>query len=479
MDRRRFMLSGLGAGAGLLLSRAQAQALMSPAAGTSARKPRVLILGAGVAGLAAALKLQESGCEVTVLEARTRPGGRVHTLREPFADDLYAEAGAGRIPSTHALTLAYVARYQLPLDPFFPDSGSQVYLWGGKRAVAAYGHGPNLNELNVNFTARERQVGFEGLSKLYFDDLRESLRARPADGWPFPDSKLYKDQTFSEYLRRQGASADAINYLTQGFLDDSLLDFAHDAMSHAVPMLSKIRGGNDRLPQAMASALGAQIRYGAEVQHIEQSATGVRVSYRSGGQQQLASADRVICTIPFTVLRHIGIAPALSAAKARTVQDLYLGPVARVYVQTHSRYWEKQGLNGFASVDQAMELWSPTFHQPGTRGILMSYIYEDLAREYSTQSPADQIERSITLFDQVHPGLRPEVEAATTWSWLNEPYSRGAFLVARPDQFELLRDIAVPEGRIHFAGEHTSPWPGWIQGALHSGLRTADEVLSG
>jgi monoamine oxidase len=244
-------------------------------------------------------------------------------------------------------------------------------------------------------------------------------------------------------------------------------------------MLSKIRGGNDRLPQAMAGALGAQIRYGAEVQRIEQSATGVRVSYRSGGQQQQASADRVICTIPFTVLRHIGIAPALSAAKARTVQNLYLGPVARVYVQTHSRYWEQQGLNGFASVDQAMELWSPTFHQPGTRGILMSYIYEDLAREYSAQSPADQIERSITLFDQVHPGLRPEVEAATTWSWLNEPYSRGAFLVARPDQFELLRDIAVPEGRIHFAGEHTSPWPGWIQGALHSGLRTADEVLSG
>ncbi len=204
----------------------------------------------------------------------------------------------------------------------------------------------------------------------------------------------------------------------------------------------------------------------------------MRVSYRAAGQQQVASADRVICTIPFTVLRDIEIAPALSAGKARSVQNLYLGPVARVYVQTHSRYWEQQGLNGFASVDQALELWSPTYNQPGTRGILMSYIYEQLAREYSAQSPAEQVERSINLFDQVHPGLRAEFEAATTWSWLNEPYSRGAFLVARPDQFELLRDITLPEGRIHFAGEHTSPWPGWIQGALHSGLRTAAEAIA-
>ena len=106
----------------------------------------------------------------------------------------------------------------------------------------------------------------------------------------------------------------------------------------------------------------------------------------------------------------------------------------------------------------------------------MAYIYEELAREYSALAPQARINRTLDLFEQVHPGARAEFETATTWSWSNEPYSRGAFLTTRPGEFKLLAGAAAPEGRVHFAGEHTSPWPDWIQGALHSGLRAAREV---
>ncbi len=479
--RRRFLLGSLAAGTGLTLGHADALALMAAGDGGSVSGQKILVLGAGMSGLAAALKLRDSGCEVTVLEARPRPGGRVYTLREPFADGLYAETGAGRIPSTHALTLAYVRRYKLELDPFYPDSGGEVYLWRGRRAVAPFGSAPRLSELDIHLTAEESALGLDGLSKRYFEPLRESIRALPADGWPFAgvaQLDRYKRLRFGEYLRQQGASSDAIAYLAQGFEADSVLDVAHDALSHAVPRLSKIRGGNDNLPRAMAGELGPHIRYGARVVRIEHGEGGVRVSYEAGGLRHIATADRMVCTIPFTVLRDIGVDPPWTPGKARAVKDLYLGPVARVFVQTHSRFWERQGLNGFATVDQALEFWSPTHNQPGTRGILMSYIYEDLAREYAALSPAVQIDRSLALFDQVHPGTREAFESAATWSWADEPYSRGAYLVARPGQFELLGDAAAPEGRIHFAGEHTSPWPGWIQGALHSGLRAADEALA-
>jgi len=475
ITRRQFVGLACAIGAGLASRPAHALTLLRDQERKSASGRHILILGAGAAGLAAALKLREMGHEVTILEARTRPGGRIHTLREPFSDGLYAEAGAGRIPATHDLTLAYVKRFKLELDPFWPQSGAEVYLWRGARQAVPRGGEPDLNRLRVVFTPRERKVGFGGLSKLYVDRVLEEIRSLPKAGWPFPGFDRYKDISFGDFLRRQGASSDAILYLSQGFEDDSLLDFAHDTISH-VPTMWKIRGGNDLLPRAMARSLREHIRYGAEIRRIEQSPGGVRVTFVAGGAPHVASADRVICTIPFPVLRDIDVLPAWSDRKAAAIRNLYLSPVTRVFVQTKTRSWERKGLNGFATVDQPMELWSPTHNQPGTRGILMSYMYERMAREYSAKTPQVRIDRTIELFERVHPGVREDFETAATWSWSDEPYSRGAFTTVRAGEFPQLAHVATPEGRVHFAGEHASPWLGWIQGALHSGLRAANEV---
>ncbi len=446
------------------------------AATASGRK--ILVLGAGVSGLAAALKLCELGHDVTILEARARPGGRVHTLREPFSGGQYAEAGAGRIPATHTLTLDYVKRFGLTLDPFWPRSGTEVYFWRGTRQAVPRGGEPDLNRLRVNFTPRERAVGFSGLRELYFGRVLDELRNLPEDGWPYPEFNRYKDVSLGEFLRHEGASEDAALYLVQGFDGDSLLDFVHDELSRAVPEMWKIRGGNDLLPQAMARALGERIRYGTEVHRIEREAGGVRVAYFKGGAERTELAERVICTIPFPVLRDIEVRPAWSAGKTEAIRDLYLSPVARVFLQARTRAWEREGSNGFATVDLPMEAWCPTHDQPGPQGILMAYIYEGMAREYSALAPQAQIERMTELFEQVHPGVRAEFERAATWSWGNEPYSRGAFTITRAGGFPLLGRAAAPEGRVHFAGEHISPWPCWIQGALHSGLRAAREVDS-
>src|SRR5690349_5247425 len=115
LSRRQFVRSaGLSLGA-LLLRSQLAHGLPFDVKERIGAPKRVLILGAGIAGLAAGLKLRALGHQVTILEARTWPAGRVHTIREPFADGLYAEAGAGRIPITHQLTLDYVSRYKLEL----------------------------------------------------------------------------------------------------------------------------------------------------------------------------------------------------------------------------------------------------------------------------------------------------------------------------------------------------------------------------
>lgn len=438
---------------------------------------KVVILGAGMSGLAAGLELTQAGHDVTILEAQLRPGGRVYTVRAPFSDGLHAEAGAGRIPSTHHITLDYVKRFHLELDPFFPQSGSNVFLWRGRRKVVPFGQDPDVNQFDVKFTEEERAVGFAGLTKKYLLPLQDKIRSLPEDGWPYPALPELGRISLRDYLRRQGASADAIQYISEGFEDSSLLDFVHDSVSHAVPMLYKIRGGNDRLPHAMADLLRDKIRYGAAVVRIAQTSNGVEVTYTNAGAQHTILADRLICTIPFTVLRGIEVNPQWSTNKLFAIRNLYLGPVARVFAQTKSRFWEANGRNGFAEVDQPMEIWSPTYKEPGTRGIVMSYIYEDLAVKYSAMSEEAQMQKSLDLYEQIHPGMRENFEGGATWSWLNHPWSKGAYLVTMPGQFEtVLPYVATPEGRIHFAGEHTSPWSGWIQGALHSGLRAAREV---
>ena len=473
MNRREFLqLAAMAA----LSAYAHSTALTD---GLTRRGParRIVVLGAGLAGLAAAEELSKVGHKVTILESRMRPGGRVYTLRKPFTDGLYAEAGAGRIPNTHALTLKYVKRFGLYLDPFWPESGSNVFLWRGKRQVVPFGKDVSLDGMSLNLTADERNVGLAGIEDKYLKTLQEKMRSLPPDAWPVSKMSELGEISLGNYLKQQGASADAIQYLSQGFERDSLLDFIHDSLSHVVPKLWKIRGGNDQLPYAMAKIVYDKIRYGAEVVGIQQKDDGVVINFTSAGKPQTIEADRVVCTLPFSVLRGIQVEPAWPREKMRAIQEIYMGPVARVFAQTKTRFWEKDGRNGFATVDQPMEVWSPTFNEPGKRGIVMSYIYEELAVKYSSMSEKEQIHSSLDLYEQIHPGFKKEFESATTWSWLNDPYARGAYMVTLPGQFgTVVAHLATPVGRIHFAGEHTSPWPGWMQGALHSGLRAAAEV---
>jgi len=380
MNRREFLQLAAIAAMGAYAE--NSEALRFEALTRRGPAKRVVILGAGLAGLAAAEELISAGHAVTILEARNRPGGRVYTLRKPFSGGVYAEAGAGRIPSTHALTLKYVKRFGLQLDPFWPESGSNVFLWRGKRQLVPFGKEPSLDGLDLNFTPEERKVGFGGLEDKYLKPLQEKMRALPDDSWPIPQMADLGDISLGDYLKKQGASSDAMQALSLGFERDSLLDFVHDSISHVVPRLSKIRGCNDQLPFAMAKLVANNVKYEAVVTRMEQRDSGVAVAYKATGKQHTIEADRVICTLPFSVLRHIPVEPAWPREKQRSIHEIYMGPVARVFAQTKTRFWEKDGRNGFATVDQPMEVWSPTYNESGTHGIVMSYIYEDLAVKY-------------------------------------------------------------------------------------------------
>jgi len=356
---------------------------------------KVLILGAGMAGLVAAYELTKLGHDVTILEARMRPGGRVHTLREPFSDGLYAEAGAARIPENHELTLRYVKELSLQLEPFYPRR----------------------------------------LSALRYDRGRQEKV--PIDG--FTDA------------------------MTQNYGGE---------LGGAPERWFKIRGGTDLLPRALAEKLTGKIRYGSPVVRIEQDASQARVVFLDGGRRQTLTADNVLCTIPFSVLRNIEL-PALSARKQDVIRSVGYDAVARVYLQTKNRFWEDKGLNGFVFTRGAVEIWQPTWSQPGPRGILMTYARPGEAERITNLKENERIATTIKQLDEIFVGLRPNFERGATKCWMEDEWSRGAWAFVGMSNFAT---AVAYEGRIHFAGEHLSPWFSWMQGALSSGLRAVKEI---
>lgn len=359
---------------------------------------KVLVLGAGMAGLVAGYELSKLGHDVTILEARTRPGGRVHTLREPFSDGLYAEAGAARIPDNHNLTLKYVKEFALPLEPFYPSK---------------------LNALRFDRGQREEV---------------------PIDGFTDAMTHYYGGELGGKPERWQ-----------------------------------KIKGGTDLLPKAFAEKLAGKIHYGAAVVRIEQDANQARVVVTDNGRKQTLTADAVLCTIPFSVLRNIDL-PALSEGKRDIIKRTRYDAVSRVYLQTRNRFFEEKGLNGFAFTSGAIEIWQPTWSQPGPRGILMTYARPGEAERITGLKESERIAVTLMQLDGMFSGLRENFERGASKCWLDDEWSRGAWAFVGFTDF--LAAVAV-DGRIHFAGEHLSPWSSWMQGALSSGLRAVKEIEEG
>ncbi len=436
---------------------------------------RVVILGAGLAGLSAGWQLKQSGHEVVILEAQLHPGGRVHTIREGLSDDLYAEAGAGRIPNTHSITLEWVNYFGLQLEPFFPHELAQVALLKGKRVFLAAGKPVDMSQVPLDLTPKERQIGLENFDEHYYGATTRKIGDGIREDWPAEIVQL-GNISMADFLRQQGASDDAIHYMVLGFEDDAALDFMRDANSHHTASLAKIKGGNDQLPRAFAARLSEQIRYGCAVEHIQHDPNAVHITYSQSGLQDHIDADAVVCTIPFGVLRQIAVTPEWSPAKRHAIDTLVYGAVVRTTFQVNSRYWQADGLNGFGTSDKDFEVWHPTYGKPGKRGLLQAYAYESYAQGLDQLSEAQQMEQVIADMDQVHPGLRPHLETVVVKSWANDPWQRGAYVVYHPGQQNLYADICRREGRIWFAGEHASPWPGWMQGAIASGTKAAHEI---
>lgn len=363
---------------------------------------KVIIIGAGLAGLSAAYELIQAGHDVTILEARLRPGGRVYTLREHFSDGLHVEVGAGRIRHSHGWTHKYVKLFKLSLVPFYPTKLANVLYAQGKRSKFN-----RIEEVDVS---------------LLIPKLRNEAKARSAE----------------------------------------------------VEM--KIRGGNDLLPKAFAVRLADKIFYGSPVVKIEQDMQGVNATVLRDGTYTSLTGDRLICTIPFPALKQMEFSPRLSPQKENAIQQLGYVAGGRIFLQSRSRYWEQDGCNGFALTEDT-EVWHSTFDQPSRRGILTCYPAGNPTRKLLAMGQNERFGFARSQIESIHPGINHHLEGSFGYFWDEDEWARGAVSNPGAENLAAIRPFVVqPEGRIHFAGEHASSAPAWMQGALESGNRVAQEI---
>lgn len=483
VTRRDFLSRSTAAALGASAAVAQVQAQAQARRRGSAKK--VLIAGGGLAGLSAAYELMQLGHQVTVLEARDRPGGRVFTLRDGFSEGLYAEAGAEVFSGTHNFVHRYVKQFNLPLISAPTTAGlSSLYYVKGQRIQNKYAglHWP------MPLSADEQKLLPYDLEKKYIEPAVAEIGDPLSPGWPSREIlEKYDRVSMAEMLRRNGASANAVDLIQLGYgdswddgtgPDSSLCLLRDEAVGRSPGTEQRISGGNDRLPGELAARLGARVHYRTALVRVAQDSKQVTATVSENGRRHTLSADYLVCAIPFPVLRNIEITPAFSPEKQRAIRDLHYISVTRVFLQTKSRFWTTAGLSGYAATDLPVgTIWDCSQGEGGNRGILECYTSGETARQLAALPEGRRIGTALENVEKLFPGTRDNLEKAISVAWDADPLARGAFAWFKRGQMsEIMPHVATREGRVFFAGEHTSPYFGWMEGALHSGNRVAAEV---
>ena len=487
ISRRRFLRHvslGVGAlGVGLVPDARLAAARESLA--RSSQAPRsVIVVGAGLAGLAAAWELDDAGHDVTVLEARTRPGGRVHTLREPFSDDLFAETGAVAFSETYTEAVRYIEALGLERGPWAQADLAPLYHLRGRRLV---GGGDEGIDWPYDLDEDEQGLGPMGLMGRYlFETLPPEIGS--PEGWSEAPLAELDEISLAEYLRRQGASDGAVELIadTQFFgprmertstLSSALAEFG--LFFGGAPFV--LVNGNDQLPRGMARRLGRSVKYGVEVTAVRDTGDGVEVTALRGDRVERYEADRAIVAVPLGVLRRIDFSPRLAGSKRAAVAGIPYIDATRTYLQVDRAFWYDEGVSGNASTDLPVGL---VFRHPlgdaagpEERSIIEGYVIDDEAESQATLSDDELVEMIVSEMDKVHPGIAEHVEGTAVKAWGRDPYAVGHVSWPAPgDVMAHLEALQRPHGRVHFAGEHTTVLRGTMEGALRSGVRAAGEV---
>ncbi|MEO8285719.1 MAG: flavin monoamine oxidase family protein [Chloroflexota bacterium] len=452
--------------------------------GDAVAPKRVIVVGAGMAGLTAAYELQRAGHDPVIIEAQQRVGGRVYTLREPFTHGLYAEAGAMRIPRAHDLTMAYIEKFNLGYSPFTMGNPNAFYYVNGKlHRIRDTDADPSL----LGFDVPEHERG-KTANQLWAEAIAPFVKRLEDQGEECWDNIVAEYDQFStrEFLEANNWSEGVIESFglladQEALMNASFLELLREEVGHYYTNMVELDGGMDTLPRAFVPHLTGRIRFGARMTAIDQRPDEVIIHYQTAAGRFSVTGDYAIITVPFAVLRHVEVVHPFSRAKQRAIRQLHYDASAKILFQCRRRFWEDDdGIFGGGSITDLpiRVIYYPDHGRETGRGVMLaSYTWSEDAQRWGSLDPRDRISQAIENMSAIHPQIIQEFEVGTSKMWHDDEFAGGAFALFDPGQQTLLHDhIASPEGRVFFAGEHTSLCHAWIQGAIESGLRAAQAI---
>ena len=461
---RRDMLQLTG-GAGLVLASQNSDA---------AAKKKVVIGGAGIAGLCCAYELTRRGHEVTVLEASGRAGGHVKTVRDELPDGLYVDAGAEQFTKPgYELYWGYVREFNLPYmqdhrrEHMMRRIGDRLYSeeqLSDKKVLAGFG----LNQREIDYLS---QHAWWELSGLYLDKYADSF----ADEYkPFGVGlDNLDDVTLANLLEQNGASGAAIQFAGGG--SSALQAVWHAAIlkRRGVPswptQVFRLIGGNSRLPETFAAKLGDRVKLGCPITGIRHGESGVTVEYREFRESKEISADYLVCCMSAVMLRQIPIKPAFPDNKRWAVGNVPYYSATRPVFQSRTKFWREQGrsINIEFSRPELEHVWSMGDDVETQRGLVVG-----------TAHPGVKADSALAAFREVYPESRDTIEHAMVIDWSRDPWCMACETTSyKPGELRKFWPALVePHGKIHFAGAYCDNLNWGQEAATRSANRVAKAI---
>ncbi len=439
-------------------------------AGRSAQRHfDVIVIGAGLAGLTAALELERGGASVIVLEAANRVGGRLYTL-----DDLphRPDTGAIDVPANYERLRSRVREVGIRLADVAETADPVMLRIAGHSLSSAEWPESAVNRL----AADERRTVPD---RLFDEVIRARNPLRDADDWLHPKYRSI-DVPLREFLTAGGVSGEAVRLIEigadAGALDaTSALFWCHRDTLRCGDGIQRIVGGASRLPEAMAARLKCTLELNTPVVQVVRGTDGARVVTLD---RRVFSAEKAVVSVPFAVLKHVVFLPELPWALQAAIQTLPYTHMTQLHLGVVKPFWKEDGLPASMWTDSALERIHAVRDQRGRVSGLVCHLNGPGADRIDALDGQDAARFVLDELKRIRPASEGKVELLRIQSWARDSLARGGYAHAAPGQagyfFPMLEQ---PVGHVHLAGEHTESAACGMEAAVRSGERAARAIL--